>query len=66
MINIPPQAIHSFKNNTDNIARVLVIIAPSGMEKLFEEVGTEVLDTNTAKPFNPSNPLMKKKEVFRN
>ena len=60
MINIPPRVIHSFKNNTNNIVRVLVIIAPAGMEKLFEEVGTEVFDMNIAKPSNPSNEEKKK------
>ena len=60
MINIPPNVIHSFKNHTDNIVRVLIIIAPAGMEKLFEEVGTEVFDTNIAKPSNSSNEEKKR------
>ncbi|MGI9010638.1 MAG: cupin domain-containing protein [Nitrososphaeraceae archaeon] len=60
MINIPLNVIHSFKNNTDNVVRVLVIIAPAGMEKLFEEVGTEVFDTNIAKSSNPSNEEKKR------
>ena len=60
MINIPPNVIHSFKNNTDNIVRVLIIIAPAGMEKLFEEVGTEVFDTNIAKPSRPSDEEKKR------
>jgi hypothetical protein len=36
MINISTRILHSFKNNTNNIARVLVIVAPGDMEKLFE------------------------------
>ena len=55
MINIPPQVIHSFKNHTDNIVRVLIIIEPAGMKKLFEEIGTEVFDTNIAKHSNSFN-----------
>ena len=60
MINIPPNVIHSFKNNTDNIVRVLIIIAPAGMEKLFEEVGTEVFDINIAKTSSPSDEEKKR------
>jgi mannose-6-phosphate isomerase-like protein (cupin superfamily) len=60
MINIPPNAIRSFKNNTDNIVRVLIIIAPTGMEKLFEEVGTEVFDINIAKTSSPSEEEKKR------
>jgi len=54
VINIPPRVIHSFKNNTDTIVRVLVIIAPAGLEKMFEEVGTEVSDINITKPSKTS------------
>jgi quercetin dioxygenase-like cupin family protein len=50
VINIPPRVVHSFKNNTDNIVRILVIIAPAGLEKMFEEVGTEVSEINLTKP----------------
>jgi len=53
VINIPPRVIHSFKNNTDTIVRVLVIIAPAGLEKMFE-VGTEVSDINITKPSKTS------------
>jgi quercetin dioxygenase-like cupin family protein len=60
MINIPPNVIHSFKNNTDSIVRVLIIIAPAGMEKLFEEVGTEVFDINIAKTSSPSDEEKKR------
>ena len=59
MINIPPNVIHSFKNNTDSVVRVL-IIAPAGMEKLFEEVGTEVFDINIAKTSSPSDEEKKR------
>ena len=54
MINIPPRVIHSFKNNTDTIVKILVIIAPGNLEKMFEEVGTKTSDINITKPSKPS------------
>mgnify|MGYP003575274922 CR=1 FL=1 len=42
VINIPPNVVHNFKNNTNSIVRMLVIISPAGLEKMFEEVGTEI------------------------
>lgn len=36
MINIPPRVIHSFKNNTKNIARALIILSPDGMENCLK------------------------------
>jgi glyoxylate utilization-related uncharacterized protein len=59
-INIPPNVICSFKNNTDNVVRVLIIIAPAGMEKLFEEVGTEIFDINIAKTSSSSDEEKKR------
>jgi len=44
VINIPPNVVHNFKNNTNSIVRMLVIISPVGLEKMFEEVGTEIPD----------------------
>jgi len=44
VINIPPNVVHNFKNNTNNIVRMLVIISPAGLEKMFEEVGIEISD----------------------
>ena len=63
VINIPPRVIHSFKNNTDTIVRVLVIIAPAGLEKMFEEVGTEVSDINITKPSKTS--IEEKKRLLK-
>lgn len=64
VINIPPNVAHSFKNNTNSIVRMLVIIAPAGLEKMFEEVGTEVssdvYDRNITKYSKPSNEKIKK------
>ena len=43
-LNVPPRSIHSFQNETSNIAKLLIIIAPGGLEGIFEEVGFQVDD----------------------
>jgi quercetin dioxygenase-like cupin family protein len=64
VINIPPNVTHNFKNNTNSIVRMLVIIAPAGLEKIFEEVGTEIsdddYDRNITKYSKPSNEKIKR------
>jgi quercetin dioxygenase-like cupin family protein len=49
VLNIPPNVPHNFKNNTNSIVRILVIISPAGLEKMFEEVGTEIPDDDYAR-----------------
>lgn len=51
-LNVPRGVVHSFKNETDADARMLLIVAPAGMEKMFEETGTSV----TAPSARPSPP----------
>lgn len=42
-INIPKGgAVHSFKNETDTIARLLCIVAPAGLEAFFRKIGRPV------------------------
>ena len=53
-LNVPRDVVHSFKNETDFDARMLLIVAPAGMEKMFEETGT-VVTGPSAKP-SPSTP----------
>ena len=50
---------HSFKNKTVVLARILIILAPGGLEDLFVEVGDEVLDP-TIQPPSMSDSQMKK------
>ena len=38
-VNIPPNVLHSFKNETNEIAKVVGILSPSGFEQFFVEVG---------------------------
>jgi quercetin dioxygenase-like cupin family protein len=49
-VNIPPGVLHSFKNETNEIAKVTFVLSPGGMEQLFVEVGVEVSDTNVKPP----------------
>ena len=58
-VNVPPNVIHSFKNKTDILAKMLIILAPGGMENLFVEVGDEVSDP-TVQPSPMSDKQMKK------
>lgn len=37
--NMPIGSFHSFKNATDKTARMIISVAPAGLEKMFFEVG---------------------------
>ena len=58
-VNVPPNVTHSFKNKTSNLAKMLIVLAPGGLENLFVEVGDEVSDT-TIQPQPMSDSQMKK------
>ncbi|MGI9566182.1 MAG: cupin domain-containing protein [Nitrosopumilus sp.] len=49
-VNVPPNVTHSFKNKKDTLAKMLIILAPGGLEKLFVEVGEEVSDPTIQPP----------------
>lgn len=49
-VNIPPNVVHSFKNETSEIAKVIIVLSPAGMEQLFVEVGKEVSNNNIEPP----------------
>ena len=57
--NVPPNVIHSFKNKTNNLAKILIILAPGELKNLFVKVGDEVLDP-TIRPPPMSEDKMKK------
>lgn len=40
--NLPVGSLHSFQNFTDKTARMLISVAPAGLEKMFFEVGQPV------------------------
>ena len=58
-VNVPPNVTHSFKNKTNRLAKMLIILAPGGLENLFVEVGDEVSDP-TIQPPPMSEKQMKK------
>lgn len=58
-VNIPPNVTHSFKNKTSNLAKMLVIIAPGGLENLFVELGNEVSDPTVQPPTIPEDKMVK-------
>lgn len=40
--NMPVGSLHSFKNTTDRTARMIISVAPAGLENMFLEVGQPV------------------------
>jgi quercetin dioxygenase-like cupin family protein len=48
-VNIPANAPHSFKNNSDRPARLLCMCTPAGLEEFFMAVG-DVVGHRTAPP----------------
>ena len=57
---------HAFKNIGGRAGRVLVVLAPAGLEGLFEEIGTPVEDVSSFTP--PSDPpdMAKIEEILKN
>ncbi|MEX0867290.1 MAG: cupin domain-containing protein [Pirellulales bacterium] len=39
-VHVPADSPHQFKNETEQPAEMLILVAPAGMEKLFEQIGT--------------------------
>jgi quercetin dioxygenase-like cupin family protein len=48
--NMPVGSLHSFKNETDRPARMLISVAPAGLEQMFFEVGQAVPAGATTAP----------------
>ncbi|UKT63071.1 cupin domain-containing protein [Pedobacter mucosus] len=60
-INIPKGGlIHQFKNLKKNLAHMLCIVTPAGMEEMFEEIGTPV-EANEFLPQTEMNEQMMEK-----
>ncbi|MCA9024381.1 MAG: quercetin 2,3-dioxygenase [Planctomycetaceae bacterium] len=50
-LNMPVGSLHCFKNESDQTARLLISVAPAGLEKMFFEVGQPLADdVETAPP----------------
>jgi quercetin dioxygenase-like cupin family protein len=48
--NMPIGSLHSFKNETESPARLLITVAPAGLEKMFLEVGQPIPPGATSAP----------------
>ncbi len=48
--NMPVGSLHSFKNESNRPARMLISVAPAGLEKMFLEVGQPVEPGATSAP----------------
>ena len=46
-VNMPVGTPHSFKNETDRPAKMLISVAPAGLEEMFFEVGVPVAQSAT-------------------
>src|SRR5690606_22050713 len=50
-LNMPVGSLHSFKNESDQTARLLISVAPAGLEQMFFDVGRLLAeDEETAPP----------------
>ena len=55
-LNMPVGSLHTFRNDTARPARMLVSVAPAGLERMFAEVGQPVApDAVTAPPPTPED-----------
>ena len=48
--NVPVGALHTFKNETDSPARMLISTAPAGIEQMFFEIGVPLPEGATTAP----------------
>ncbi|MER5176517.1 MAG: cupin domain-containing protein [Candidatus Nitrosocosmicus sp.] len=49
-VNVPPNVLHSFKNETNEVAKLIIVISPPGMEQFFVETGVEISNINIQPP----------------
>jgi quercetin dioxygenase-like cupin family protein len=52
--NIPRGVLHAFKNETDKPAKMLITVAPAGLEKMFLAVGVPIAPNETPAPVPPT------------
>ena len=58
-LNMPVGSLHCFRNESDKTARLLISLAPAGLEEMLFEVGTPLADDVTTAP-PPSEAEIKK------
>lgn len=52
--HLPVGSLHSFKNESDRPARMLISVAPAGLERMFFETGVPLAEgATTALPPSP-------------
>ena len=61
--NMPVGVPHSFRNNTDRPAKMLISIAPAGLEQMFFELGQPVAPGTTVAPLPSRAEIEKLLEV---
>ncbi|KQU88091.1 hypothetical protein ASD00_29215 [Ensifer sp. Root31] len=44
-LNCPVNSVRGFRNESDKLARILILLAPSGLEEMFEEDGVVLEQT---------------------
>jgi quercetin dioxygenase-like cupin family protein len=49
-LNMPAGSLHCFRNESDRTARMLISVAPAGLEKMFFEVGVPLADGSETAP----------------
>ena len=49
-LNMPVGSLHCFKNESNKTARLLISVAPAGLEQMFFEVGTPLADDAESAP----------------
>tara|TARA_R110002073_G_C9382433_1_gene573109 strand:- start:529 stop:1014 length:486 start_codon:yes stop_codon:yes gene_type:complete len=57
--NMPVGSLHSFKNETDKTARMILSVAPAGLEQMFFEVGVP-LKEGSAEALPPTKQEIEK------
>ena len=58
-LNMPVGSLHCFQNESDKAARLLITLAPAGLEEMFFEVGQPLTDDDDDAP-PPSEAEIKK------
>jgi mannose-6-phosphate isomerase-like protein (cupin superfamily) len=52
-VNMPPGVLHRFQNESNAPAKMLVLVAPAGLEQMFFEVGKPVVPGENPAPPTP-------------
>jgi len=63
-VNVPPGILHSFKNEQDKVAKIIVVLSPPGLEQLFVEAGIEISDNNIKPPSFDEKQKQKLVNIF--